>query len=354
MEDAETLSEEYSKALLPNTIIQLIMGTLGVFGNCLVLLMYTKYVEDNKGSRYFIPVLAFVDLIGTVSNVTGFYMRDNMRYNHGSDFLCKMFPFTTALTGGFSAHLTFAIALQRYLMICRPFGQQLSTQRRRVFVLVLFLISTAYASPLLKLNKIQVYTSALNNVTSNFSTCATSNDTYRSSDLVQYLGVLLFFSIINIFVTSILYIPVIKAIYKRRLNVRRIQANTVPDGNINISSRELQTFGVGENAGLKNSTQTNDENNKTSRKDREARKNISVMYLVIIIVYVVSYGTSLVTQIYHFTKTEEIKGYKRNINFLFMRFQLVNHIANPYIYWYYDLKFRKELRRFCCDKILKK
>ncbi|XP_062583171.1 type-1 angiotensin II receptor B-like [Saccostrea cucullata] len=349
MEDAETLSEEYSKALLPNTIIQLIMAALGVFGNCLVLLMYTKYVEDNKGSRYFIPVLALVDLIGTASNVTGFYVNDNMRYTYGSEFLCIMFHFSIVLTGGFSAHLTFAISLQRYLMICRPFGQQLSNQMRRVVILIIFLISIGYATPVIKFDKI--YTSSS---TGNFSTCATNMDTYRPNGIVQYLGILLFFSVINIFVTSVLYIPVIKTIYRRRLHVSCNQQSNVLDGNINTSCRELQTFGVGEIAGLKNSVDTNDENNKTSKKDRESRKNISVMYLVIIIVYVVSNVTSLVIHIYYFTKTEEIKGYKRNIYFLFMRFQLVNHIANPYIYWYYDRMFRKELRRFCCDKILKK
>ncbi|XP_062591619.1 pyrokinin-1 receptor-like, partial [Saccostrea cucullata] len=277
MENAETLSSEYSKALLPNTIIQLVMGTLGVFGNCLVLLMYTKYVEDRSGSRYFIPILALVDLIGTVSNVSKNYVNDTMGYIYPSEFLCKTFAFSMVLTGGFSAHITLAISLQRYLMICRPFGHQMSKKWRRVAVLVMFFISIVYATPVLKFNKIHTHTS--NNVTGNISRCVTKGDTKTSSGIVQYLGILLLFSIINIFVTSVLYIPVIKTIYKRRLHVRRNQANNVPDSNVNISNSELQTFNVEENAGLKRSVQTNDENIKTSRKDREARRNISVMFL---------------------------------------------------------------------------
>lgn len=85
-------------------------------------------------------------------------------------------------------------------------------------------------------------------------------------------------------------------------------------------------------------------------REQEARKRISVMFLIIIIIYVVSYLTSLTTQVYNFVTTEHMSGYRWNINMFCLRLNLLNHIANPYIYWFYDVKFRKELQKLCCKR----
>ncbi|XP_061165642.1 somatostatin receptor type 5-like [Saccostrea echinata] len=345
MADAETLSEEYSKQLLPNTIVQLIAATFGILGNCLVILMYTKYVKDKMGSRYFIPVLAVVDLVGSVSNATQFHLDNTMRYIYPDVFLCKMMSFLIVFTGGFSAHLILAIALQRYLIICRPFGQQMTQKLCRIAVLIIFLISVGYASPILKFNGIYKLRSLNTTGNYNISFCHIDDGTDSFNVMIPYLGFLLFLSLINIFITFIFYVPVTKTIYDRLSPARRNRAKNVPDGK--IVSKETQMSDDGKNI-TKPKLQANDESMVNGSPEQKARKNISVMFLVIIIVYIVSYLTSLVTQIHSFASTEERKGYIRNIYFFCLRFNLLNHIANPYIYWFYDLKFRNELRRICC------
>lgn len=57
-------SELYSEKLYPNTVIHLIEGAFGVFGNTIVLIMYTKYIVVKNGTMYFDPILAVVHLIG--------------------------------------------------------------------------------------------------------------------------------------------------------------------------------------------------------------------------------------------------------------------------------------------------
>ncbi|XP_062577680.1 orexin receptor type 2-like [Saccostrea cucullata] len=345
MADAQSLSEKYSELLLPSTVIQIIAAIFGVFGNVLVLLMYTKYIEDKTGCRYFIPILAVVDLLGSLSNVIEFYLDNTMRYIYPGAFLCKTMPFLIIFTGGFSAFLILAIALQRYLVICRPFGKQMTPKMCRIAILLILLICIGYASPILKFKGISQKLKTLN-VTGNVSFCHIDDGTNNSSAIITYHGTLLFLSLTNIVITSILYLPVIRTIYKILSPTRQKQPNRDPKENINLAVITLtkpQQQRVNDDTIYIPSTERSPE--------QTARRNISVMYLVIIVVYVVSYVTSLVTHIYQFAKTEEIKGYLRNIYVLCYRFNHLNHIANPYIYWFYDIQFRKELRKFCCSCI---
>lgn len=111
IEDKVRLSEEYSEQLLPNTVTHLIELAFGVFGNTIVLVMYSRYIADKSGTRYFIPILALVDLIGCLSNVTQFHLDNTMRFVYPSIHLCKTTSFLMIMSGGFSAHLILTIAL---------------------------------------------------------------------------------------------------------------------------------------------------------------------------------------------------------------------------------------------------
>lgn len=122
----DLLSMRYSDRLTLNTVIHLTEGVIGVFGNIIVLVMYSRYIADKNGTRYFIPALAVVDLMGCLSNVVQFQLDNTMRYTYPDVRLCKTLSFLMIMSGGLSAHLIFAIALQRYLMICRPFCQQMT------------------------------------------------------------------------------------------------------------------------------------------------------------------------------------------------------------------------------------
>ncbi|XP_048748665.1 cholecystokinin receptor type A-like [Ostrea edulis] len=360
MADAHVLSQEYSDQLLPNTMVHLIETAFGIFGNFIVLLMYTKYVQDKTGTRYFIPVLALVDFAGCLSNVAQFHLDNTMRYNYPSVYLCKTLSFMMIMTGGVSAHTILAIALQRYLIICRPFGQQMSRKSCRVSILLIFLFSVGYAAPVLKFGGFYNTTIKRNsaNGTRNISVsiCHFDDGTNGSAVMVPYFGTLLLLSFINIVVTSVLYIPVTRTIYRTLSPSRRNRTSTVLDADTNITSKDTQSSSV-EKFTMTEIPRQDERRTyiepaaavkNDGHREQRARKKISVMFLVIIIVYVVSYLTSLVTQVHSFATGIKLKGYELNIYFFCLRFNLLNHIANPYIYWFYDIKFRNELRRFCC------
>lgn len=95
------LTGQHSMRMLPNTVVDMIAMAFGVFGNGIVLVMYTKYITDKSGIRYFIPVLALVDLIGCVSSVTSYHLDNTMRYVYPSANLCKILFFLIIMSGGF-------------------------------------------------------------------------------------------------------------------------------------------------------------------------------------------------------------------------------------------------------------
>ncbi|XP_061170978.1 oxytocin receptor-like [Saccostrea echinata] len=355
MESARNFSEQHSERLLPNTIAILIAAAFGIFGNFLVILVYSRYVQDKTASRFFIPILAFVDLAGCISNVIQYHIDNTMRYP--SEILCKIFSFLIILTGGMSAHLIFAIALQRYLIICRPFGPQMTTKSCKIATMIICLISVGYSAPIVKFSGIHEPSSV--------TMCHFDDGTNGNSVMIPYFGTFLILSFINIIVTSALYIPVIKTIYKTLSPPKRNRINTIPDDNTIISSKETQDLSS-ENTGITmadlpqnilRTHNTEPSNTLTTDGNREqrARRNISVMFLVIITVYVVSYLTSLFTQVYTFVDPEmDLRGFKLNVYDFCLRFNLLNHIANPYIYWIFDNKFRNELRLLCCEKFFRR
>ncbi|XP_052694816.1 5-hydroxytryptamine receptor 2A-like [Crassostrea angulata] len=373
----DLLSKRYSDRLIPNTVIHLTEGAIGIFGNIIVLVMYSRYIADKNGTRYFIPVLAVVNLMGCLSNVVQFQLDNTMRYTYPDVHLCKTLFFLMIMSGGLSAHLIFAISLQRYLMICRPFGQQMTRKYCRLAFVIFVLFSFGYAAPVLKFggfNEIKIWLKRKSgNVNRTFSftigSCHFDDGSHGPRVMVPYFGTLLVLSFINIIATSGLYIPVTKTIY-RTLSSNKNHGNRVSrmlDGDTPISSKDTHSTSVEKikmseipqqsqntkskcsgteikaGPGIKSALQETD-------REQKARKRISVMFLIIIIVYVVSYLTSLATQVYEFLSTERMSGYRLHIRMFCLRLNLLNHIANPYIYWFYDVKFRKELQKLCCKR----
>ncbi|XP_062606309.1 neuropeptide Y receptor type 2-like [Saccostrea cucullata] len=353
MESARNFSEQYSDQLLPNTIAQFFTAVLGIFGNSLVILVYSRYVQDKTVSRFFIPILAIVDLVGCISNVIQYHIDNTM--HHPSDILCKIFSFLIILAGGISAHLILMIALQRYLIICRPFVPQMSTKSCKIAILIIFLISVGYSAPIVKFSRIQEPFSV--------TRCTFDDGTNDNSVLIPYFGTFLLLSFINIIVTFALYIPVIKIIYNTLSTPKRNRVSRIPEDNTDISSKETQDLSSDKitkadlTQNIVQSPKSEPSNTLTTDGNREqrARRNISIMFLVIIIVYVVSYLTSLVTQVYTFVDPEiDLRGFKLNVFDFCLRFNILNHIANPYIYWLFDNKFKNELRKFCCEKFFRR
>jgi hypothetical protein len=293
MDSAYTRSRNYSEKVLPNTVIEILEAVLGILGNFVVILVYTKCMKEKSMTRYFIPVLAVVDLVGCVSNGVFIYLADTMQYVIPSVYFCKMTPFFRIMTGGLSAHLILVIALQRYLLICRPLGQQLSRKHCRICIAFVFIFSLGYSAPMLKITDNKTRTISIANGTRN--TSVSSCIAYRPAS-VPYLGTLFLVFLINIFVTIGLYIPVTKTIRQKLSPSRRNATPNSLDADPNIESNGSESTRMEKIIRMVETPSqetkktiidkpTASTKNSDHNKDK-ARKRFSVMFLVIIVVYI--------------------------------------------------------------------
>lgn len=360
------LTERYAGVVLPNTVLLALGMTVGAVGNVAVITLYVFRIQDKKGDRYFIPVLAFVDCLGCAAN-GAFYTMDNLfLFLFPSDALCRVLIFLLTFASGFSAHVLLVIALQRYLLICRPFGKQLTLHWRRVSLGIITVVCTGYASPLLGIGGVRHSNSTFLNRTFPSHECVLSVE--KSTGTVLYFGLIALISVANILVTVALYIPIIRAIYKtfsfrkrtlsHKLRDRRMSdSRSTQISHVEIQEATEHETSISANIGKQTVSpkKTGKVPQKThageSKKDK-VKASINLMFLIIILVYTLSYIPTLAILIATYTLTDftylELSTAGINLWLFCARFLLLNHVINPFIYGYFDIGFRAEFMKVCC------
>lgn len=209
--DYAIIYKKYSTALLASNVLTLVGAAVGIIGNIIIIGFYHFRIKD-KSERYFIPALAAVDFSACIINAYGNTVLNENMFNFTEHFHCQVIWFLELFISGFSGHMVLIIALQRYLLICKPFGPHMTLRRKRAALLVTFLLTVLYASPSWAMSGIKtekrVYMSK--NITTTM--CVFVVD-YTSS-AIAYSGILLFLTVANAIVCISLYLPIIRVIHR--------------------------------------------------------------------------------------------------------------------------------------------
>lgn len=209
--DYAIIYKKYSTALLASNVLTLVGAAVGIIGNIIIIGFYHFRIKD-KSERYFIPALAAVDFSACIINAYGNTVLNENMFNFTEHFHCQVIWFLELFISGFSGHMVLIIALQRYLLICKPFGPHMTLRRKRAALLVTFLLTILYASPSWAMSGIKtekrVYMSK--NITTTM--CVFVVD-YTSS-AIAYSGILLFLTLANAIVCISLYLPIIRVIHR--------------------------------------------------------------------------------------------------------------------------------------------
>ena len=112
----------------------------GTAGNALVLFVFRRKKDDHV-STVFIMSLAFVDLVTCVLAVPLTIYLEYFDFRTSVDALCKFYQFLIASNIPFSALIMVAIAIDRYLCICRPYLRAFTIYRARIVVCLLGLLA---------------------------------------------------------------------------------------------------------------------------------------------------------------------------------------------------------------------
>lgn len=401
------LMDRFSDITLSNTILVIIGAFIGVIGNTVVIFFYFFRIKE-RGERYFIPLLGIVDLLGCLISPP-YYIMDNMYLlSYPSTAACRILSFVQIFIPGISGHTLLVISIQRYLLVCRPFGPKMTHFWKRVSFGVVCLMSIAYSTPLLFTAGVfeEEITFMNHNVT--IEVCRFAVEPSLSMNM--YVCLLFLLMVVNLIVTVGLYVPVLKRV-KFSLHVREVKCKVHRDSNVASEteneatgtseiqtdqdekgqyrySNELQNIKVsvligksGSEDKSKDVVETtdnqrsslnipvenlkyNEENNvanhlKTTKKktvkskSRSAQRRITTMIFVLILAYVLSYTAPLIILILLFT----LKGFtyhtmtraEMGVWVYLTRLVFLNHIVNPFVYGYFDTKFRKQIR-LCCRR----
>lgn len=386
---AEDLNEEVAEILYFNTGLLSLYLLLGLSGNGIVLFIYTHRIKRTE-ERYFIPVLAIADIFAIVSGVVLGIVSNFHRANYVIDTFCKVGYFFTWTTTSVSGIIILLIALNRHLMICRPTGPQLTVARKRRAIVAVIMFSIVSSGPMMYfLGKKQlpfVYKGQPINAT--LCTLRFSSGFWYKLQM-GYFALEIFLAVLNMLMTCGLYIPVGVKIYRRfkstnnrskltdtqemstiqlsevpsnLFKVQQIDNSYVEDSAISTTMSAVShshkdilscTYGrSGTNKEVKREERDSSVNRKKSERRKQVKHNFTMMFATIIGFYILAFLPTLMLMIipgrnpaeFYFSKS----AVTINLLVFLQRAFLLNNICNAFIYTYFDLSFRKEVKKLLC------
>lgn len=222
--DYALIYKKYSNALLASNVLTLVGAAVGIIGNIIIIGFYHFRIKD-KSERYFIPALAAVDFSACIINAYGNTVLNADMFNFTEHFHCQVIWFLELFISGFSGHMVLIIALQRYLLICKPFGPHMTLRRKRAALLVTLLLTILYASPSWAMSGIKTEKRVFMSKNITTTMCVFVFD-YTSS-AIAYSGILLFLTVANAIVCISLYLPIIRVIH-RSFSIHKTCSTIIP------------------------------------------------------------------------------------------------------------------------------
>lgn len=381
---AEDLNEEVTGILYFNTGLLSLYLFLGLSGNGIVLFIYTRRIKRTE-ERYFIPVLAIADIFAILSGVALGIDSNFHRANYVIDTFCKVGFYLTWTTSSVSGIIILLIALNRHLMICRPTGPQLTVARKRRAIVAVIIFSILSSGPMLYfIGKRQlpfVYKGQPINAT--LCTLRFSSGFWYKLQM-GYFALEVFLTVLNMLLTCGFYIPVGVIIYRRFKSTKNrskltgdtqemstIQLSEVPSNLFKVQqidnsyvedsaiSTTMSTIGPSHKGiipGTKKEVKRDERESSVNRKKRVRRKqvkhNFTTMFATIIGFYILAYLPTLMLMIIPGQNPAEFYFSKSpvaiNLLVFLQRAFLLNNICNAFIYTYFDLSFRKEVKKLLC------
>lgn len=384
----EELNDLFARRGAQTSAMTIAIVVIGTIGNLFVLAAYWKlYKRKSKQlkGRYFMSHLALADLIACAVGSFVFLYFDFHRLTFRSDFGCRLSTFTAWSTNAVSVLMLLIISINRYLKICRPHQQQMTVYWKRMSLIIISIFSVVSCSPFLYFSGVRkgkVHTREfadvldlpphLENITLPYHQCATAK--YNTVQWKIFYNILFVVQFGNMMAMIFLYVPMGKIIYEKyRQNKesRTLARSAAVSDDKGTNTATGTTCSESNDESVVHSTDiigSTDANSRNAidpapvRKRRgrhhkawnNAKNRFTIMFLVVVIVYAI---TNLPTFIFLYAYFEN-NHFRRyvigdahfevfNLILSLPRIHLINNIVNPFIYGYFDLTFRKEVKAIC-------
>lgn len=347
------LNEEYIRINIPNIFISVFYFLFGVSGNSCVLLVYCLCVK-RRHNRYYIPFLALVDLLSCLMNSSWEIMFDMQPLTYNDNFGCKWIRFLGNALVISSGLLLVVIALQRFMLVCRPLHHPSSKRTKNIIVSVALLFALSVSSPKFIFTGITEVKTRDARFTG--TVCGILDEYSNTTSLLVYDIILRLVGGVCYISLIVLYFFVVRAIYIRNRKLSQTHNKTV------LILRECSN--TNSNAGAQQSSPKSSENVSGNREQRDsdastnsrtrntiASHRFSIMFFVITLILLITISPRLAIESMeamdknfaaNFSDTQIVlKGFFENL-------YILNGVINPMIYGYFDREFRIVLKKKLC------
>ena len=396
--------QEYRKNVNVNTILLVVYMIVGILGNSIVILVYKFQFKETSDERYFVPVLAFFDLVASILCSLNGIIVNSLQFTLTDDLVWDVLYFVNGSVIYTTIHLLLCIAIQRYLKICRQ--QSLTLKRRRLMIVLSCIGALIIALPL-------PFSYEVMNFTHDGKVIGTrpTKIIYKTKAATVSYGIAATVFVILVYIMFIVlygkigctlyrhfqgmifkqtFIRLTKKI-KRSAKVTNEQqlenevhfqaVNFSPKSEINqtnynvidTSIIELKTNSVVPpcecitrssiiTAGKRhNTTETLKTNRPTSnvivvypnalqKRNRKVKNKFTLMFVAITIVFLICFAPAAALLTFEgfnpkFWETLQIREWR--IVLYFCQLYIMNNIVNPFIYAFLDIEFRRSVISLC-------
>ncbi|XP_052103538.1 uncharacterized protein LOC127737038 [Mytilus californianus] len=356
------LTAEY---LLPNTIVLAIYLSIGLAGNIAVILVYQFGLDKKTDGRYFIVPLAWIDTTALIVTAAFNLTRNTKPVKFPGHGACKLLIYLSYVTTCTSLFLLNAIAVQRYLKICKPFGSQMNILWKRFSVIICTIVSVLLYIPVLfYYGIVETMNHSLGNISGHqCNKLPSSPGQMRGLKVFQGFG--FFVTISNVVTITVLYICITVAIIKQ---LKKMKCVKVRRDNVSVTTSDAtgQTYAPKIQVNLQSATSDTEISMETSTRINEPEEKyptktatkkstfrISFMFMTISIVAFLAYlpsWTFIVIETNNPAFWKSLPPTAFHICLTLRRMYMINHFCNPFIYGAFDNAFREKIKNIFCKK----
>ena len=339
--------------LILNAVILMLYLVIGIIGNSIVIYVHIRRMKSNTDGSYFIPALAITDLLAGMSNTCFELSKILHSVTYTNDLLCKTLWFVTKSTASAASLLLVVIAFQRYLKICQPSGKQMTIGYKHIALVLVVLFSTLVSFPCFFFygsRDVRHETGTLG------KRCTSVRGPWTKTEPLVFKAVITF-GIVLIIVSLIVLYSLIGCAVRKSSKFRNNATNkTTSYSTSQIATCSYTTEGTtvttlahNEHSQPSEIPYVGEASEMTKRKANRNQINglrLSIIFMlisgIVILTFIPKVGL-MIWESHHENFWIELSSSEMGIYGFLYTFYIVNNIANPFIYGFFDRKFRKEL-----------
>ncbi|XP_052692278.1 substance-K receptor-like [Crassostrea angulata] len=329
----EKWNSYYSKLYLPNTVLLTIWLIIGTLGNATVIFVYQKGLKNKGHGRFFIPILATVDLMCVSVSATFNIVQITGRVTFPDSWICKMFFYSIRVILTHSMLIMTVIAISRFQHICHIIKYQIKTFHLWIAIAGTGIFSMlSYIPTFFAFGTVEVYKE---NITG-YKCKEIDNDAIALDK-----GSLYFMAVVHgtsILLIIISYFSIAVFIFKAYCRRRRHTMN------INTIESENGGNGLTMRSGPKNKQM------KTplwSYRFTLMFFTLQVCMLVGYIPHVIAIKKEEADPNFWDRKSDDIS---KNVHLAMRLLYFTNAVINPFLYGFFDPAFRRKLVYLICNR----